>query len=175
MALLSVELSMNDDDQWSRALNCQLHNSKVMDTDATESFHGNSIYNPEVILLQEKKVRLYFNRLFFLPSRLIYPGVISFLIATVTFPPGFGQFMAGEVRVGSIFSILCTSVEQPSLPLCPNNLTSWKGEEKLRRTLDWRGTVLWDLWSLLSPSYKTWKRSTFLSKQVRKMLPHVQN
>uniref|UniRef100_A0A8C4XKS9 Chloride voltage-gated channel 1 n=1 Tax=Falco tinnunculus TaxID=100819 RepID=A0A8C4XKS9_FALTI len=32
--------------------------------------------------------------------RLIYPGVITFLIATVTFPPGFGQFMAGEVRVG---------------------------------------------------------------------------
>lgn len=60
MALLSVELSMNDDDQWSRALNCQLHNSKVMDTDARESLQGNSIYNPEVILLQEKKCDIIF-------------------------------------------------------------------------------------------------------------------
>lgn len=112
----------------------------------------------------KKNVTLYFNRLFFLSSRLIYPGVISFLIATLTFPPGFGQFMAGEVRVGSIFSLLCNSVEQSPLPLCPKNLTPWKGEEKLGRTLDWRGTVLWDLWSLLSPLYKTCKRSTLLSK-----------
>ncbi|KAM4702759.1 chloride channel protein 1 [Rhinophrynus dorsalis] len=29
--------------------------------------------------------------------RLIYPAVITFCIATLTFPPGFGQFMAGEL------------------------------------------------------------------------------
>ncbi|XP_058848176.1 chloride channel protein 1-like [Acipenser ruthenus] len=29
--------------------------------------------------------------------RLIYPGVVTFVIATLTFPPGFGQFMAGEL------------------------------------------------------------------------------
>lgn len=32
------------------------------------------------------------------PSRLIYPGAVTLLISTLTFPPGFGQFMAGEVR-----------------------------------------------------------------------------
>ncbi|MGH0136191.1 UNVERIFIED_CONTAM: hypothetical protein FKN15_059854 [Acipenser sinensis] len=30
-------------------------------------------------------------------GRLIYPGVVTFVIATLTFPPGFGQFMAGEL------------------------------------------------------------------------------
>lgn len=62
-------------------------------------------------------MRLYFNKLYFLFSRLIYPGVITFLIATMTFPPGFGQFMAGEVRVGCVFEILCSYVEQSLLIL----------------------------------------------------------
>ncbi|KAM6439370.1 chloride channel protein 1 isoform 4-T4 [Rhynochetos jubatus] len=38
--------------------------------------------------------------------RLIYPGVITFLIATVTFPPGFGQFMAGELMPREAISTL---------------------------------------------------------------------
>uniref|UniRef100_A0A8B9SHD2 Chloride voltage-gated channel 1 n=1 Tax=Anas platyrhynchos TaxID=8839 RepID=A0A8B9SHD2_ANAPL len=38
--------------------------------------------------------------------RLIYPGVISFLIATLTFPPGFGQFMAGELMPREAISSL---------------------------------------------------------------------
>ncbi|NXJ44619.1 CLCN1 protein, partial [Spizaetus tyrannus] len=38
--------------------------------------------------------------------RLIYPGVITFLIATVTFPPGFGQFMAGELMPREAISSL---------------------------------------------------------------------
>ncbi|XP_072530553.1 chloride channel protein 1a [Salminus brasiliensis] len=29
--------------------------------------------------------------------RLIFPAVVTFLITTLTFPPGFGQFMAGEL------------------------------------------------------------------------------
>ncbi|XP_046874905.1 chloride channel protein 1a isoform X2 [Hypomesus transpacificus] len=29
--------------------------------------------------------------------RLIFPAVVTFVIATLTFPPGFGQFMAGEL------------------------------------------------------------------------------
>uniref|UniRef100_A0A8C3STE0 Chloride voltage-gated channel 1 n=1 Tax=Chelydra serpentina TaxID=8475 RepID=A0A8C3STE0_CHESE len=37
---------------------------------------------------------------------LIYPGVITFLIATVTFPPGFGQFMAGELMPREAISSL---------------------------------------------------------------------
>ncbi|NXS73236.1 CLCN1 protein, partial [Pandion haliaetus] len=38
--------------------------------------------------------------------RLIYPGVITFFIATVTFPPGFGQFMAGELMPREAISSL---------------------------------------------------------------------
>ncbi|KAM7421032.1 hypothetical protein PAMA_015291 [Pampus argenteus] len=30
-------------------------------------------------------------------GRLIYPGAVTLIIATLTFPPGFGQFMAGEL------------------------------------------------------------------------------
>ena len=30
-------------------------------------------------------------------SRLLYPGIVTFVIASFTFPPGIGQFMAGEV------------------------------------------------------------------------------
>ncbi|NWV00093.1 CLCN1 protein, partial [Upupa epops] len=38
--------------------------------------------------------------------RLIYPGVITFLIASLTFPPGFGQFMAGELMPREAISSL---------------------------------------------------------------------
>ncbi|NXU53224.1 CLCN1 protein, partial [Turnix velox] len=38
--------------------------------------------------------------------RLIYPGVITFLLATLTFPPGFGQFMAGELMPREAISSL---------------------------------------------------------------------
>ncbi|NXY87079.1 CLCN1 protein, partial [Alcedo cyanopectus] len=38
--------------------------------------------------------------------RLIYPGVITFLIATITFPPGFGQFMAGQLMPREAISSL---------------------------------------------------------------------
>nr|XP_033781550.1 chloride channel protein 1 isoform X2 [Geotrypetes seraphini] len=38
--------------------------------------------------------------------RLIYPGVITFVIATLTFPPGFGQFMAGELMPRDCISSL---------------------------------------------------------------------
>ncbi|XP_026784189.2 chloride channel protein 1a [Pangasianodon hypophthalmus] len=34
---------------------------------------------------------------FLTKHRLIYPSVVTFVIATLTFPPGFGQFMAGEL------------------------------------------------------------------------------
>lgn len=38
----------------------------------------------------------------FLFSRLLYPGVVTFVIASLTFPPGMGQFMAGEVSCRGI-------------------------------------------------------------------------
>ncbi|XP_017336233.2 chloride channel protein 1a isoform X1 [Ictalurus punctatus] len=34
---------------------------------------------------------------FLTKHRLIYPAVVTFVIATLTFPPGFGHFMAGEL------------------------------------------------------------------------------
>ncbi|XP_069722317.1 chloride channel protein 1 [Phaenicophaeus curvirostris] len=43
---------------------------------------------------------------FLTKHRLVYPGVITFLIATVTFPPGFGQFMAGELMPREAISSL---------------------------------------------------------------------
>ncbi|XP_053548756.1 chloride channel protein 1 isoform X1 [Bombina bombina] len=38
--------------------------------------------------------------------RLIYPAVITFCIATLTFPRGFGQFMAGELMPRESISVL---------------------------------------------------------------------
>uniref|UniRef100_A0A452FI60 Chloride channel protein n=1 Tax=Capra hircus TaxID=9925 RepID=A0A452FI60_CAPHI len=37
---------------------------------------------------------------FLAKHRLLYPGIVTFVIASFTFPPGIGQFMAGEVRWG---------------------------------------------------------------------------
>ncbi|XP_076833029.1 chloride channel protein 2-like isoform X2 [Brachyhypopomus gauderio] len=34
---------------------------------------------------------------FLAKTRLVYPALVTFVIATLTFPPGFGQFMAGEL------------------------------------------------------------------------------
>jgi len=45
---------------------------------------------------------MLFYLFYFSPSRLIFPAVVTLVIATLTFPPGFGQFMAGEVRVQTL-------------------------------------------------------------------------
>uniref|UniRef100_A0A087Y5R5 Chloride channel protein 2 n=1 Tax=Poecilia formosa TaxID=48698 RepID=A0A087Y5R5_POEFO len=37
---------------------------------------------------------------FLMKKRLLYPALVTFLISTLTFPPGFGQFMAGELTQG---------------------------------------------------------------------------
>lgn len=160
MALLPAELSMNHDGQCSRALNSQLHNSKAWIQMQQRTFTGIAF-----IFLKwycYKNMRLHFNRLFFLFSFLIYPGFITFLIASLTFPPGFGQFMAGEVRVGCAFWSISNSVEQSPLLLFPNNLTSWEGEERFGRV--WSKGLYCEMWSLISLSHKTWKSFTFLSK-----------
>lgn len=62
-------------------------------------------------------MRLCLNVLISLSSRLIYPGVITFLIASLTFPPGFGQFMAGEVRAGCVFAALWNSFALSCAPV----------------------------------------------------------
>ncbi|KAI4877334.1 hypothetical protein NFI96_017312 [Prochilodus magdalenae] len=50
--------------------------------------------NRQVVLFMRRPTA--FTR-FLTKYRLIYPGMVTLIIATVTFPPGFGQFMAGEL------------------------------------------------------------------------------
>lgn len=38
-----------------------------------------------------------FDSPFSFPRRLLYPALVTLLVSTLTFPPGFGQFMAGKV------------------------------------------------------------------------------
>uniref|UniRef100_A0A3P8YLM1 Chloride channel protein n=1 Tax=Esox lucius TaxID=8010 RepID=A0A3P8YLM1_ESOLU len=51
--------------------------------------------NRQVVLVMRRQTIL---TRFLTKHRLIYPGAVTLVIATLTFPPGFGQFMAGEVR-----------------------------------------------------------------------------
>lgn len=43
-----------------------------------------------------------------IPSRFLYPGIVSLIVATLSFPLGFGQFIAGELstheQVHQLFS-----------------------------------------------------------------------
>ncbi|XP_047550471.1 chloride channel protein 1 isoform X4 [Lutra lutra] len=39
-------------------------------------------------------------------GRLLYPGIVTFIIASFTFPPGMGQFMAGELMPREAISTL---------------------------------------------------------------------
>ncbi|XP_022529221.2 chloride channel protein 1 isoform X2 [Astyanax mexicanus] len=50
--------------------------------------------NRQVVLLMRRPTAL---TRFLTKHRLIYPGVVTLIIASFTFPPGFGQFMAGEL------------------------------------------------------------------------------
>ncbi|XP_072535266.1 chloride channel protein 1 [Salminus brasiliensis] len=50
--------------------------------------------NRQVVLLMRRPTAL---TRFLTKHRLIYPGVVTLIISTFTFPPGFGQFMAGEL------------------------------------------------------------------------------
>lgn len=127
----------------SVGINGHEQNAKARHTDVAESFHRNSLHSPDGIVMQEKNVRLYFNKLLFFCSRLIYPGVITFLIATLTFPPGFGQFMAGEVRVGSVFAVWYNSAQSSLIPCAP--ITLCHGKWKKNRSLDRGGTMFRDL------------------------------
>ncbi|XP_011376367.1 chloride channel protein 1 [Pteropus vampyrus] len=43
---------------------------------------------------------------FLAKHRLLYPGVVTFVIASFTFPPGMGQFMAGELMPREAISTL---------------------------------------------------------------------
>uniref|UniRef100_A0A3B4H8P6 Chloride voltage-gated channel 1 n=1 Tax=Pundamilia nyererei TaxID=303518 RepID=A0A3B4H8P6_9CICH len=50
--------------------------------------------NRQVVLFMRRPTAL---TRFLTKHRLIYPGAVTLIIATITFPPGFGQFMAGEL------------------------------------------------------------------------------
>uniref|UniRef100_A0A6Q2X6U5 Chloride channel protein n=1 Tax=Esox lucius TaxID=8010 RepID=A0A6Q2X6U5_ESOLU len=50
--------------------------------------------NRQVVLVMRRQTIL---TRFLTKHRLIYPGAVTLVIATLTFPPGFGQFMAGEL------------------------------------------------------------------------------
>ncbi|KAL1777613.1 chloride channel protein 1 [Sigmodon hispidus] len=43
---------------------------------------------------------------FLAKHRLLYPGIVTFVIASLTFPPGMGQFMAGELMPREAISTL---------------------------------------------------------------------
>ncbi|XP_066530900.1 chloride channel protein 1a [Hoplias malabaricus] len=51
-------------------------------------------FNRQVVLFMRRPNAL---TRFLTKHRLIFPGVVTFVITTLTFPPGFGQFMAGEL------------------------------------------------------------------------------
>uniref|UniRef100_H3CRI8 Chloride voltage-gated channel 1 n=1 Tax=Tetraodon nigroviridis TaxID=99883 RepID=H3CRI8_TETNG len=50
--------------------------------------------NRQVVLFMRRPTAL---TRFLTKHRFIYPGAVTLIIATFTFPPGFGQFMAGEL------------------------------------------------------------------------------
>uniref|UniRef100_A0A8D2IZH0 Chloride voltage-gated channel 1 n=1 Tax=Varanus komodoensis TaxID=61221 RepID=A0A8D2IZH0_VARKO len=60
-------------------------------------------FNRQVVLCVRRHTAL---SQFLTKYRLIYPAVITFVIASVTFPPGFGQFMAGELMPREAISSL---------------------------------------------------------------------
>ncbi|KAM6899715.1 chloride channel protein-like [Xenentodon cancila] len=57
---------------------------------------------------------------FLIKHRLVFPAVVTLLIATLTFPPGFGQFMAGELMprecINSLFDNFTWTKISRSLP-----------------------------------------------------------
>ncbi|XP_064883937.1 chloride channel protein 1-like isoform X4 [Oncorhynchus nerka] len=63
-------------------------------------------------------------------GRLIYPGAVTFVIATLTFPPGFGQFMAGELMprecINSLFdNFTWTKLSATALPPGLGRSSAW--------------------------------------------------
>uniref|UniRef100_A0A671XBZ7 Chloride channel, voltage-sensitive 1a n=1 Tax=Sparus aurata TaxID=8175 RepID=A0A671XBZ7_SPAAU len=62
--------------------------------------------------------------------RLIFPAVVTLVIATLTFPPGFGQFMAGELMprecINSLFdNFTWTKISGSPLPVGLGRSAAW--------------------------------------------------
>ncbi|XP_063055965.1 chloride channel protein 1 [Engraulis encrasicolus] len=74
--------------------------------------------NRQVVLVMRRQTAL---TRFLTRHRLIYPSVVTLVISTLTFPPGFGQFMAGELMpreaINSLFdNYTWTKITGPALP-----------------------------------------------------------
>ncbi|XP_031431690.1 chloride channel protein 1 [Clupea harengus] len=74
--------------------------------------------NRQVVLVMRRQTAL---TRFLTRHRLIYPSVVTLVIATLTFPPGFGQFMAGELMpreaINSLFdNFTWTKISGPTHP-----------------------------------------------------------
>uniref|UniRef100_A0A3B5MWR4 Chloride channel, voltage-sensitive 1b n=1 Tax=Xiphophorus couchianus TaxID=32473 RepID=A0A3B5MWR4_9TELE len=72
--------------------------------------------NRQVVLFMRRPTAL---TRFLTKHRLIYPGAVTLIIATFTFPPGFGQFMAGELMprecINSLFdNFTWTKISDPA-------------------------------------------------------------
>lgn len=51
-------------------------------------------------------------------SRFIYPGMVAFVISSLTFPPGFGQFFAGMVSLlGSWLVVTWKSLKKKKISM----------------------------------------------------------
>uniref|UniRef100_A0A8C4QMA1 Chloride channel, voltage-sensitive 1b n=1 Tax=Eptatretus burgeri TaxID=7764 RepID=A0A8C4QMA1_EPTBU len=60
-------------------------------------------FNRMIVLLFRKNKTL---NNFFMKKRLLFPATVTFIIATLTFPAGFGQFMAGQLTQRETISTL---------------------------------------------------------------------
>ncbi|KAL2084103.1 hypothetical protein ACEWY4_019621 [Coilia grayii] len=74
--------------------------------------------NRQVVLVMRRQTAL---TRFLTRHRLIYPSAVTLIIATLTFPPGFGQFMAGELMpreaINSLFdNFTWTKISGPAHP-----------------------------------------------------------
>ncbi|XP_074539749.1 chloride channel protein 1 [Halichoeres trimaculatus] len=83
--------------------------------------------NRQVVLFMRRPTAL---TRFLTKHRLIYPGAVTLIIATFTFPPGFGQFMAGELMprecINSLFdNFTWTKISGSPLPPGMGRSSAW--------------------------------------------------
>ncbi|XP_046884677.1 chloride channel protein 1 isoform X1 [Hypomesus transpacificus] len=83
--------------------------------------------NRQVVLVMRRQTAL---TRFLTKHRLIYPGAVTLIIATITFPPGFGQFMAGELMprecINSLFdNFTWTKILEAPLPPGLGRSSAW--------------------------------------------------
>uniref|UniRef100_A0A8C9Y5R1 Chloride voltage-gated channel 1 n=1 Tax=Sander lucioperca TaxID=283035 RepID=A0A8C9Y5R1_SANLU len=83
--------------------------------------------NRQVVLFMRRPTAL---TRFLTKHRLIYPGAVTLIISTLTFPPGFGQFMAGELMprecINSLFdNFTWTKISASSAPPGLGRSSAW--------------------------------------------------